>query len=227
MPTSFFRLGLTALGVWALALTPAPAQVAITWSTPAPVTGPADLVASGTFVAALTAAASNVTFGGVTFASTSSVITTNASRIGYTPGTFASGDGAFNAFINRGYFTGISASRRITLNQLTVGDTYRVQVWMPAWDQDFATQLTGSSNVELGNTRTAPTFATGTFTALNSTEYFDFAGYGGSTRGLIAGVALYNTTAIPEPSTYAVILSVLVLGAVAWRRGRATPCRRR
>ena len=220
--SSFARRAVFSGAALLLGLSLRPALVAqpiVTFGSPTAVTGPSDILTTGTFHAAIGATAANVTVGGVTFATSSPLITlTNASAINYTPGTFSSGNAAYDALINRGYYTPIAMSAQIDLSGLTVGHQYRIQFWTPAWDANFPTTFIHDGGLNFGNTATAPTYAVGTFTANNSTEYFNFASTDGSTRGLMSAITVYNVSAIPEPSTYAVLAGLGVLGVALWRR---------
>jgi hypothetical protein len=206
----------------ALVLVAAPAltaQVAVTWATPTTVTGPSDVQSNGTFVAALTAAAAPQTVNGITFATASPLITlSNASTITYTPGQFSSGDAAYDAIINRGFYSPVNMLSSLTFNDLTIGHEYQLQIWTPAWDANFATRIYGDTAIDMGNTQTQPTFVIGTFTASGTSERIDFGGYDGATRGLVAAVTLHNLSAVPEPSTYALFAGLAVFGLAVWRR---------
>ncbi len=194
------------------------AQAVITWGTPTAVATPADIVTTGTFHAVGSGFNADRTVGGVTFQTAPTLITYGGNRIGYTPGTFSSGTAAYNDIMNRGYFTAVGGSANVTLGGLTIGDQYRVQVWIPAWDANFATRLSGTTSVDMGNTITFPTYVIGTFTAAATSEFFSYQGYGGAARGLVGAVSVYNVSAIPEPSVYAAMAGAAVLAAALWRR---------
>jgi len=217
-PRSTFVL---AVAVLAMGFAPASiAQPAIDFGTPVAASGPSELLTTGTFHSSITANPADVTVGGITFKSytTSSISLTGASAIFYTPGTFSSGDAAYNTLINRGFYTGIEVSARMYFNNLTIGNVYRLQIWTPSWDGNAPTQILHEGTLVFGNTATAPTYAVGTFTASSATEHIDFAGTGGPIRGVIAAAAIYDVTAIPEPSTYAAMAGLGALGFAFWRR---------
>lgn len=219
MKTLLSTLATTLALVLAPALT---AQVSVTWSTPTAVNGPGDVQRSGMFVAALSAATADETVSGVTFTTSSAFITIgNASTINYTPGQFSSGDSAYDAIVNRGFYTPLSARSTITFSGLTSGHDYQIQLWTPAWDADFPTRVGGEGYLEMGNTSTQPTFVVGTFTASLTSEYIEFDGANGSLRGLLAAVTLHDLSAVPEPSTYALFAGLAALGLGLWRRNRA------
>lgn len=197
-----------------------PAQAVITWGTPTAVATPADIVTTGTFHAAGSGFNADRTVGGVTFETASALISYGGTRIGYTIGAFASGTAAYNDIMNRGHFTAVGAGANVTLGGLTIGDQYRVQVWIPAWDATYATRLSGTNSVDMGNTITFPTYVIGTFTAASASEFFSYEGYGGAIRGLVGAVSVYNVSAIPEPSVYAALAGAAVLAAALWRRRR-------
>ena len=200
------------------------AQLEVTWTAPTAVSGPGDLVSTGTLLSALTGAATSVTISGVTFETSPSGITLNLASVvsSYTPGSYSSGNANYDALLNRGFFTAVNGTGKINFNGLTAGNVYRVQLWTPAWDANYATVFSSPANdtVQMGNTATQPTYVTGTFTAQSSSEFINFAGYGGSTRGLLAAATVYDVTAIPEPSTYAALAGLGALGLAWWRRSR-------
>lgn len=199
------------------------AQPTVNWTTPTAVSGPVDLVTTGTLVGALSGAATSVTVSGVTFDTSTSAITFFGASVQsfYTPGSFSSGNANYDAIINRGFYTAANGTGTINFNGLTSGNVYRIQLWTPAWDANYPTSFYDENNVQMGNTATQPTYVTGTFTASSSSEYINFAGYGTApTRGLLAAATVYDVTAIPEPSTYAALAGLGALGFAWWRRRR-------
>ena len=88
----------------------------------------------------------------------------------------------------------------VTISGLTVGHSYTVQVFNYANDGDPGlTTLSGSTPVTLGNlpglagTGTYGEFTTGTFTATNSSEAFNWAG-AGSTYTVLGAISVEDTT---------------------------------
>ncbi len=194
----------------------------LTFGSPSAVTGPSDIVTTGTFHAAIGATAADITVNGVTFATSSPLITVfTATAVNSTMGSFSSGNANYDSLINRGYITVGGGSNRVSLGGLTLGNQYRVQFWTPAWSTTMPTQIINADevNFDLGNTATVPTYAVSSFTAISLSADFYFGPYGGgSTNGLMSAVAVYDVTAIPEPSTYAAIAGLGALGLAFWRR---------
>lgn len=197
----------------------------ITFGTPTAISGPSDIVTTGTFHAAIGATATNVTVSGATFATSSPLITVyNAPAVTSAMGSFSSGNANYDSLINRGFFSpGPSGFiPQVEISGLTTGNVYRMQFWTPAWNSDVPTTIfhgPSSDPFHLGNTATAPTYVVGTFTADSSSQYFSFMnGDGVTTTGVMSAVAVYDVTAIPEPSTYAAIAGLGALGLAFWRR---------
>lgn len=236
------RIGIISAAVLSLASF---AQGAISWQTPQTITGESDVSTNGALLYAynFTTTAGITTVNGAQFANTSAFSVTNAydfdflspstgraapSDSGYGSGNFnalsssyrnllnqsirasggsgagAANDAAFNAFA-------------VTLNGLTIGVTYEVQVWISdSRSNDPATKglghldrgqpggvmvdyNVGDSAGNLGQ------YVVGTFTASETDEFFVFDTYAAP----VANVALLNAfqvRIIPEPS------SVLVAG---------------
>jgi hypothetical protein len=115
----------------------------------------------------------------------------------------------------------------VTFSGLTAGDTYQVELW--ATEQAF----TGNQFAETITPADTPgDAATGTMGPLGSYWIYDFtAGASGSETfdatmpgapswAEIAAATLYDTTAVPEPSTVALLVAGGLLGLVAFRRQR-------
>jgi hypothetical protein len=103
---------------------------------------------------------------------------------------------------------GVSDVATVTLNGLTDGDTYQVQVWSvvgysgPDNANQRETELSGTSPAYL----VGSDFILGKFTAgASDMESFTFQGLPGGDYGEIEAVALRDITATPEPSTYAML----------------------
>ncbi len=97
---------------------------------------------------------------------------------------FTGGSSQFNAVMNAGgtYENGGAGAGTVTINGLTPGDNYSVQVFDYAGDGDAGlTTLSGSMPVTLtttGSGASGGSFATGTFTATGATETFNWKGAG-------------------------------------------------
>jgi hypothetical protein len=119
--------------------------------------------------------------------------------------------------------TGNSTSQTgiFTINNLTIGDSYEVEVFSYANDGDLgSTTLGGTTPATLtdggGISSTSPEgqFGLGTFTASTSTtETFTYTGAGGSGFTVLGPVFVQDVTGVPEPSTYALLIGgLLALG---------------
>src|SRR5579863_4396393 len=178
----------------------------ISWGPPTGITGDANL-AVGTYYDAFlpnTGTPSPLTADAVTFnvdnivssTSTSDGIITATETSGalnnYSSSSFPSAtpsSPAFAAVMNAGgiYQNGGSGTGTVTITGLTPGQSYEIQVFNYANDNDPGlTTLTSSNSVTLSNLpnsgggNTYGEFATGTFTPSGSTETFTWAGAGSS-----------------------------------------------
>ena len=128
--------------------------------------------------------------------------------------TSAPSSADFAALMNSGgtYEDGGDGAGIVSISGLTIGDSYDVQIFDRADDGDAGatTYTSGSSSVTL--TDGAGTggngvgdFVTGSFTATSGTETFNWAG-AGSQFTVLGAVSVTNVTAVPEPSTFALML---------------------
>ena len=150
-----------------------------------PNTGAAPLSVDGiTFNAATTVSGTSSSDGTIT------VTVTSGSLNDYNGSSFpttASASSAFAAVMNAGgiYQNGGAGTGTISISGLTTGQNYEVQIFNYVSDGDPGlTTFSGTNTVTLGNlpgaggANTYGEFATGTFTATNSTETFDWTGAG-------------------------------------------------
>lgn len=209
-------LGILAVAV--LASAPATSQAAtIVWGTPSliDVTQPTQVVnVDNVYSAAFN---NPFTVNSVLFSTAPS--TANDSGSG---GTFApvipGADPSYLAIVDEGRYVSAGGTATATLSGLTNGQTYQLQVFTPYWDASFETQLiSGANTVAMGNTRRAPTYVSGLFTADATTQTFDWTANPGSGYGLLAAV---NVVAVPEPSIYAMALAGLACGGYPLFRRR-------
>jgi hypothetical protein len=127
-------------------------------------------------------------------------------------------DPSYLAIVDEGRYVSAGGTATATLSGLTNGQTYQLQVFTPYWDASFETQLiSGANTVAMGNTRRAPTYVSGLFTADATTQTFDWTANPGSGYGLLAAV---NVVAVPEPSIYAMALAGLACGGYPLFRRR-------
>ena len=137
---------------------------------------------------------------------------------------------SFTALMNSGgsYQDGGAGAGTVTISDLTIGHIYSVQVFNWADDGDAGlTTFSGSNSVTLSNLNgaggagTNGEFATGTFTATGSTETFNWngAGSGFTVLGPIS-VQDLGEASVPEPSTYALMVSGCLLLLVLGQRRR-------
>jgi hypothetical protein len=133
---------------------------------------------------------------------TISYVVTSGSDIRYDNNTlFTGGSSAFNAIMNAGgtYENGGAGAGTVTINNLTSGHTYSIQVFDYAGDGDAGlTTLSGSSPVTLttaGSGASGGSFTTGSFIAAGSSEAFNWTG-GGSGYTVIGAISVFDVTGL-------------------------------
>lgn len=202
----------------------------IVWGSAHNMVSDSDVVANvGTLFDAGTVHGSNLTVNGVNF---NGLTTTSLPPDPYQ--AFLSTDGKISIAMDNSYgaigagnFSGGSTSYgqlvdttaysfylndKVTLSGLTVGDTYQVQVWSyyAGTTANDTTTLTGTTPVALSPL--TGQYAIGTFTASSTTETFEGV-FSATGNDFINAIAVFDTTATPEPSTIA-LFAVAVMGLI-------------
>jgi hypothetical protein len=220
--------GLGILVAWSMICPDSPARAQnIGWGPATGITGDANL-ASGVYYDAFlpnTGAPSPLTVDGITFnvdeivsgSSTSDgIITVTAASGSLSPYTanfpsISSASAAFAAVMDAGgiYQTGGTNTGTISISGLTTGQTYQVQIFNFVSDGDPGlTTFSGTNTVTLGNlpnaggANTYGEFATGIFTATNSTETFDWTGAGSGYT--VVGAIYVSEVPSDQPPTVSV-----------------------
>lgn len=219
-------LSLAAIALTAMLIS-TPAKGQIVWGSAATIASDSDVATNGTyFDAALLQDGANsgapLTVNGVVFniiphgnvaSDPSGDISLNSSRNPFSGGDSPSGTSAYNTLVSEPEY-GQNNSQTLTLNNLTIGDTYQVEVWSAAIGSSaFVTDLSGTNSPSL-NAKTGQ-FVIGTFTATASTFSFTASNDATSVNGvnMLNAISVFNEgeqETVPEPSTYA-----LLLGSVA------------
>jgi len=201
----------------------------VTWQTPTAVSGPSDVLTTGTLVAAINTSNSDRTVNGITFTPTSGYLMFDrGTHTSPELGSVSTGNSAYDALLNRGYYTEPGDYGWISLPYLEPGHDYRIQIWTAASETDQPTRLQSAYDYTappllLNNTATVPTYVVGTFTATYDNFLIEFQSTDWDGTGVIAAAAVFDVTglsAIPEPSTYAALAGGLALGWVGWKRRR-------
>ncbi len=196
-----------------LTVVPAPPQT-IFWEGAAIVTGDTNLVTSGVYFDAFIPnprLSSSLTADGITFNApnapdsdgTISYVVTSGTDNAYGNNTlFTGGSADFNAIMNAGgtYEFGGAGSGIVTINNLTLGDIYSVQVFNYAGDNDTGlTTFSGTPSVtlstEVGGVVTQGQFATGSFTATGTSESFTWHG-DGSAYTVLGAISVQDVTGV-------------------------------
>jgi hypothetical protein len=228
-----------------LALTASSQAATIVW-TSSPLTGPVDVISTGTTVLAhVPVAASAVTVNGVAFSTsttgggvTMSVNLNNASSSGFESnnalGTNVASIGGSVEYKDllegfRWNFTGSATTLpaiTITFSDLTMGQEYKLRVWAADYRSfgagryvtvDGGTTRVDYNGTDVANTTTGGGFFTGVFTADSTSQAFTLTGV--NTIQASNASTQYNAlqlVAIPEPS--AALLGGLGLLAMLRRR---------
>jgi hypothetical protein len=198
-----------------LTVLPVPGQN-IAWGPATVIAGDADLLTNGiyfdAFIPLLPAplTADGVTFNGPTNLDTDgtmSYVVTSGSDIRYDNNTlFTGGSSPFNAIMNAGgtFEIGGAGAGTVTINNLTPGHTYSIQVFDYAGDGDAGlTTLSGSLPVTLtttGSGASGGSFTTGNFIATGSSEIFNWNG-DGSSYTVIGAISIFDVTGLEVGSS--------------------------
>ena len=243
---SFFSIAAVAFTAILIA-TPANAQ--ILWGTVSNVSTDTDVATNGTyFDAALFQDGANsgnpVTVNGVVFniiahgnaldsdhfapgsvnppaGYTGGYITLSSSRNPFVGGTAPGASSAYDTLLSAAEY-GQNQTQTIKLSNLTVGDTYQVEIWSSAIGKGgYITDLSGTNSVAL-NANTGQ-FVIGTFTADATTFSFtsNFDASSANKVNMLNAISVFDegVISVPEPSSYALLLSgVLALFFLRFRR---------
>jgi hypothetical protein len=208
----------------------------ITWGSAQNITGDSDVLTTGTFDRAYsfqvsqTNGDSDLLVNGVTFTSIStptspgiSNLTLDNTTIASTT-TFASLNDNFNSMTGDyntlvlNAFYALAGQLNLTFNGLTNGQDYRVQLWVSYMPGGGKTETISSGNSASISSFGGGSgqFVVGNFTANSSSQVFNVSS--GDTYPLLNAVSLY---AVPEPSTYALVLGGILTLLLIRRRVQA------
>lgn len=221
---SFLSLALVATSA-ILITTPAKAQ--ILWGAVQNVSTDTDVATNGTyFDAALLQDGADggnpLTVNGVVFNiishgnighDASGDITLTSSRNPFVGGNAPGASSAYDILLNAAEY-GQNQTQTIQLKNLTIGDTYQVEIWSAAIGKGaFVTDLSGTNSVALS--ANTGQFVIGTFTADATSFSFTSINDASSVNkvDMLNAVSIFDegVLSVPEPSSYALLLS----GAVA------------
>jgi hypothetical protein len=178
----------------------------ISWEAPAAIvtSNATQVITTGTLVAQGEQRSPSQTVNGVTFGpfSAGSVNVTVSNASGAVAGAYGPDDTAYAKLASAGIYRANGGYADILISGLTSGTGYDLQLFTPFWDVDYQTRFSefsdGTNGVDMGNTKTQPTYVIGHFTASASTQDVFFTAAGTSPHGLFAAIEV--RTAIPEPA---------------------------
>ena len=215
----------------------------ISWGNPTAIVGDLDVATNGGFVSAFhfgggtppDTAVNGVTFTGVNPGFGTSV-TFGGNTLAESPSTLGAYNGAgtaapytglttsYRALVGSGVGAFAAATITLTLNGLTAGHNYQIQIWNNA----SASSTLGSTTIAAGNSVVLNSnttglngglgqFAVGTFTPGLTSQDITFNG--STTSPTMNGYQLRDLSIAPEPSTWALLIGgAALLGWVQKRR---------
>jgi hypothetical protein len=211
-------------------------QAQIIWSVPQSITGASNVSTLGTLFDAIEADTGDTTsqmVNGTTFNALHGSLTDGKITLSFNlaaGGTAGAGSGgsastastAYNAVLTGNEYVSKMGSQGIitlgkTGNLLVAGDTYQVEVWDASYESILSAG-TGGVGTATATTELNNQFVLGTFVAGSSgIESFTWTPPT-NTYGSLSAVSVRDITDIPEPSTYAMMLSGFGLLVLLARR---------
>jgi hypothetical protein len=186
----------------------------IAWGPATVITGDSDLATNGVYFDAfiplspISLSADGITFNAPTAVDsdgTISYVVTSGGDTRYDNNSlFTGGSAAFNAIMNAGgtFEFGDTGAGTVTISGLTPGHTYQVQIFDYAGDGDTGyTTFSGSTPVTLntiGSGAQGGSFTTGTFTATNADETFNWTGGGGSSYTVLGAISVLDISVVVD-----------------------------
>lgn len=229
---------LIAAAVVATAFVTSPGSATIVWQKPVTVSGPADVLTLGTLHAAISANVGPVTVNSVPFSGYSlgaPVLIGDAIRISGALSTELA-DPAYNQLLSVAAFRqGFGPFGAFTVNSLTVGRSYAMQIWQPVWDTNWATTYfsgtsfsqpvfaSGFSGGPDAPAVSRPQYVIGSFVADSSTlgiafqTTTNYATYAAVQVRDITGLSLPT---VPEPASWMMLITGFGFTGAAMRRRR-------
>ena len=209
-----------------------PAQAAaINWALPVNATGnSSDILTTGTLFAARTTGPTT-TVNGVTFSGGFSgpIVLDGVSG---TSNIFSSPNFSnpnYNILLGAGAFNVLAGSITVSITGLTDGSQYAVQFFMPFWDSNWATAFTGDGSTSAlvnatgpdrgAGASSVPQSIVGQFTASGSSQSITLSSP--TVVNMLAAAQVRELGAVPEPASWAMLITGFGLIGAVLRRRRA------
>jgi hypothetical protein len=213
-----------------ISVTAAQAQSAITFSTFGNATNAAtDIFTAGTLVSAEYYGYSNwptsnfnwglQTFNGVAFTAGMPNLSNVAAPSNIQANDFASSGVDYYPLLNGAYWVGGAGPLTLTLSGLTNGQDYQIELWAVdtrSFDARSVQYSDGLGNTSVAFRQDAKTIIMGTFQASGATQTVQIS----DPNNISAVFSAYELRAVPEPSTWAMLLGGLGM-LTMFRRRRA------
>jgi hypothetical protein len=138
-------------------------------------------------------------------------------------------DADYNTLLSRTAYTEGNLADALQIGGLTIGATYKVQIWQAFWADNWATSYvagnasglvfnSGQSQGPLAPTTARPQFVVGSFVADSANQFISMTSP--TADVLVAAIQVRQTGAVPEPASWAMLIAGFGLTGAVMRRRR-------